>query len=192
MKRLSIAIILVVCLTVIGSGAEHAFGLQGDMVGQGFSYRVLTNSGWGAEMVVNGWFDVEDRTYGAGGEIRFLKRFNTKNKVKIFLGLGGGYWQFENYFTLTWHDSLGYQQHSEHFYEQSGYSIAGLVGVDLILFEIGEKSGITISPEFQFGYYTMPNEIHDEWIHEGEDYKVPEETRMISPGAGIGLKYYFR
>ncbi|MBD3285982.1 hypothetical protein GF359_05775 [candidate division WOR-3 bacterium] len=193
MSKLIRIMILITCVVSVGLGAEHASGVQADMVGQGFSYRLLSNSGWGAEMVVNGWYDMKDSTYGAGGELRLLKRFNTMDRVKLYLGLAGGYWQFENYYTLSWTDTLGYIQESEHFYAQEGYSIVGLVGVDLILFTIGENAGITLSPEFQFGYYTMPNRVDEDWIQEGEaeDYEEPRETMMISPGAGIGFKYFF-
>lgn len=191
MAKLKTVVILIACFAAVGFGAEHALGLQADMVNQGYSYRLLSSGGWGAEMVVKGWFDLEDSTHSIGGEFRLLKRFNTLDRVKIYIGLGGGYWQFEDYYTLEWEDSLGYYQKSEHCYDQSGISVVGLVGVDLILFEIGEKSGITVSPEFQFGYYTMPDRVYDDWIQEGADYDAPEEVEMISPGIGIGLKYFF-
>jgi len=191
MNKLITVLILIICFTSVGIGAEHAFGLQADMVGQGYSYRLLTNSGWGAEVVFNGCYSLIDSTYEYGGEFRLLKRFKPWDRVKIFLGLAGGYWQFENHSTLEWEDSLGYYHQSEHFYAQDGYSVVGLVGVDLILFNIGESAGISVSPEFQFGYYTMPNREDYQSIQEGADFKAPKETRMIFPGAGIGLKYFF-
>jgi hypothetical protein len=191
MVKLNAIVFLTVCLVAVGLGAEQAVGLQADMVNQGFSYRLLSSGGWGAEAVVKGRYDIKDSTYNFGGEFRLIKRFNTLDRVKLYLGFSGGYWQFENNFTLEWSDSLGYYHQSENPYSQSGYSVVGLVGVDLILFTIGEKSGVTVSPEFQFGYYTMPNRIDYESIQEGADFEVPNETRMISPGVGIGIKYFF-
>lgn len=189
MKRMKIAAILIVCLAVGSVAAEHSLGVHAGMVNQGYSYRLLSASGWGAEMILKGWYDLTDSTYSYGGEFRLLKRFNPESRVKIYLGLSGGYWQFEDYYTLEWHDDTGYYHTEQHLYDQTGLSVVGLVGVDLLVFEAGEKSGIYVSPEFQFGYYTFPNREDNVRLEESTDTLKAE--RSISPGAGIGVKYFF-
>lgn len=183
---------LLLYLVAVGWAAEHSVGLRADMVGQGFAYRFLTNSGWGAEIVALGRYDLSDSVYNFGTELRILKRFDTSPRLKIYLGAAGGFWQFQDYYWFSWVDDTGYYHDEQVLYIQNGISGAALVGVDIKLFEFG-SSGLCVAPEFQFGYYSTPNRhsYYYDPLQEGEEPELPKPDRFIMPGAGIGLYYYF-
>jgi len=190
MKKSAIILVLSSLAVFTALDAEQSLGIQADMVGQGIAYRYLLPSGFGAEIVGRGRYDLTEKTYDLGGELRLLKHFDTYDRLRIFLGLGGGGWQFKEKY-WEW---VGYDEDSNYVYEerirtQTGISAVALVGLDLIVFQMGENSGLSIAPEFQFGYYSMPRRIY--YVERGESLDDYEPSRLISPGVGIGLRYFW-
>lgn len=168
--------------------ASQAVGVQADMVGQGFSYRILSRGGFGVEIVARGVMDLAENTSSFGGELRLLKYFNMDKRVRFFAGAAVGAWQIQDNYWHWLDDSTS----EELPYTRQGISSAALFGIDIVCVKIGEHSGLSVAPEVQFGYYSMPGYLYGQrYVVEGEDYSPPEPLRFISPGVGIGLKYFW-
>ncbi|MEA3311374.1 MAG: hypothetical protein U9Q76_04055 [candidate division WOR-3 bacterium] len=189
MYKLRAILFLAVLGLVVSSFAGQAVGMQADMAGQGFSYRLLSRSGLGAEIVGRGWYDMGDSTYTVAGELRLLKFFNPHERFSIYVGLGAGAWRFKERYTVWWEDDDEEYQEEERLRTQTGISTVGLVGLDVTLLKLGESSGISVAPEIQFGYYTMPVRVYN--MERGESLEYYAPRRFISPGVGIGLRYFW-
>lgn len=168
--------------------ASQAVGVQADMVGQGLSYRILTPGGFGAEIVGRGWMDSDDDEYSFGGELRLLKFFNPSSRIHVFTGIAAGAWQKQDFWIVdtNYEDTL---PGDSAWFKQTGFSSVALIGLEIVLARFGERAGISVTPEFQFGYYTMPQYYYP--LDERYPPDQPQPVRMISPGAGIGLRFFF-
>lgn len=184
MNKFLKATLALILLVGAARGVQHGIGMQADMVGQGYAYRLLTPSGWGAEIVGRAHYELKEETFDLGGEARILKFFEIWDRMNIFVGVGAGAWQERDiYYEQIRIDDTTFQR-VEQIWTQGGYSGAALAGVEIVVFELSQTSGFSITPEFQFGYYSRP----------GWDYSIEEEPQprqFISPGVGIGFRYYF-
>jgi hypothetical protein len=182
MTRLKIAIILGFAGLFSAAAASQALGLSADFIEQGLSYRLLTRGGLGAEIVASAGMDSGDSSYHFGAELRLLKYFNMDKRIRFYVGAAAGGWQLKDTYWV-WQDTMEVKQEIT----QQGISTAALFGVDFLVLESGEGTGLSIAPEVQFGYYTLPATYYYYL-----DYPYPlEPERFVSPGLGISLKYSF-
>ncbi|MBD3287098.1 hypothetical protein GF359_10575 [candidate division WOR-3 bacterium] len=166
-NKIATAIIIILSMTSLAN-AEQGFGMQADMIGQGLSWRLLGPRGAGIELVARGNVNPgsEELEYYARGELRLLKFFNPEGKGRIYIGIGTGYFRSHetNYY---------YGPDSTSLDTDWGISSAVILGLDLVLLQLDDGSGITVLPELQIGYYSF-------------DYRTEP---WIGPGAGIGIRY---
>jgi hypothetical protein len=174
----SVLLLLVLSGAAVVDRAEQGFGVQADFVGQGLTYRALSSGGIGGEIIIRGVArrdDYDSLTYSVGGELRFIKLFRFDPTKRLYIGAAGGVWQKkEPYEGDTTRPVL------EAIPTMEGLSLAGVVGFDWIIVEVGEGDGFALVTEVQVGYYNWPPK---EWL--------PEETPrfFVLPGVGIGLRY---
>ncbi len=182
MIRLKIALFVGLAGLFSAAAASQAIGLQADFIEQGLSYRFLTQSGLGAELVAHADMNIADSVYNFGAELRLLKYFNMDKRIRFYVGAAAGGWQKKGTYEYWINDST----YGTRTVIQQGISSAALFGVDFLIAEFGEGTGLSVAPEVQFGYYTMPSYYYY------YDYNYPPEPeRFISPGLGISVKYSF-
>jgi len=165
-------------------GAEQGIGMQADMLGRGFCYRLIASNGLGGEIVGHGWMFIDEDdslSYRTGIELRLLKLFNFRPRIRIHVGAGVGGWQ-QRQFRYVYLGPPSYDTELR-LVTQRGTSIACLCGVDWVILRTAEGRGISIMPELQFGYYTRPDDSYPETI------SASTVSTFISPGAGIGFRY---
>lgn len=191
MKKTALPILAGILVLASTALAGQSIGLQADLMGQGLSYRIMTANGYGAELVARGRMDLVDSTYNFGAELRLLKLFNLDKRLRFYAGAGAGFWQVND----RYYAGIDATDSSDIFelFTQQGFSAAAIFGLDILLFQFSDGSGISIAPEIQFGYYSLPGSYYYPLYGEEKamDYGPPEPSRFISPGAGIGLKYNF-
>jgi hypothetical protein len=165
--------------------SEQGIGMQADLISQGIAYRLLSRNGVGFEIAGRAILYPEqgDFNYNISSELRVLKLFNPGRRIRFYLGGGLGYWNRKEYERQSiWVDEQRYEV--DEWVTQQGISIAVLLGLDIMVFKFDETHGLSVSPEIQFGYYTLPGDLS---YYEGE-WK-PEPERWVLPGAGIGFRY---
>lgn len=183
MRRLKIALLVGLAGLFSSLAASQAIGLSADFVEQGFSYRLLTQSGLGAEIVASATMNTSDSSYHFGAELKLLKYFNMDRRIRFYVGAAAGGWQLRDTYWL-WNDTT----YIDSAITQQGVSAAAIFGVDFLLLEFGEGTGISVAPEIQFGYYTMPATYY---YYDLSYTTEVTPTRFISPGLGIAVKYSF-
>ncbi|TET22876.1 MAG: hypothetical protein E3J71_04655 [Candidatus Stahlbacteria bacterium] len=181
---------MVVSLLLGGFGtpllAEQGIGMQADFLGQGLAYRLLSEKGFGFEIVARGRFDnpqTGSSTYHMAGALRILKIVNPDNRFRIYLGAGVGAWYVKGWFE-DW-DDYEYEDYWDWWSLETkwGLSTAFIVGADWLLFKMGKDRWLSVTPELQAGFYSRPSRSYY-----GRDY-YNEPYFFASPGVGIGLRY---
>lgn len=153
-------------LGLVGTAAaEQGIGLQADMLCQGLSYRAALKNGLAFEVVAHGRaFPVsDDYEYALKGELRIYKIFNPGRRIRFYVGGAAAPWMARDY---------GWDVESD-WRTRWGISAGAILGLDIMVIEMDDGSGITLMPEVQLGYYTWQY-IEDIWI---------------GPGTGIGIRY---
>lgn len=166
--------------------AEQGIGMQADFLGQGLAYRLLSEKGFGFEIVARGRFDnpqTDSSTYHMAGALRILKIVNPDNRFRIYLGAGVGAWYVKGWFE-DW-DDYEYEDYWDWWSLETkwGLSTAFIVGADWLLFKMGKDRWLSVTPEVQAGFYSRPSRSYY-----GRDY-YNEPYSFASPGVGIGLRY---
>lgn len=174
-------LILLLLLSGLASAsrAEQAVGMQADMLGRGITYRILSPSGLGGEVIAHGRIDPADTTtYRTGLELRFLKLINPENKLRVYVGAGAGLWAVKAWYT----DYYDYDYVQE-LHSFQGVSLAFVGGVDWKILDIGESSALAVSLEVQAGFYSRPGDTY------GYPYYHSSPSAYPSPGIGTGIRY---
>jgi hypothetical protein len=177
---------MVVSLLLGGLGtplhAEQGVGMQTDFLGQGLAYRLLSEQGFGFEIVARGRLNnsvTSPSTYRVAGALRILKIVNPDNRFRFYLSAGAGAWLLKGWFE-QWDD---YRYEVWSLETKWGLSTAFIVGVDWLIFKIGENNWLSVTPEVQAGLYSRPGR------HYYGDHYYSEPYTFVSPGVGIGLRY---
>jgi len=166
------AVVLLLCSLTGTAFAGLGIGGQADMMCQGLALRASSGNGLTFEVVAHGRAsDTDTFEYAAMGELRLFKIFNPENRVRFYAGGGAGAWMSRD---KEWHYEYDPVFISYYTLENRwGISAAAIFGLDIVVIEMDDGSGITVMPEVQVGYYTRQY-IEDIWI---------------GPGAGIGFRY---
>lgn len=179
---------MVVSLLLVGLGtplhAEQGIGMQADFLGQGLAYRLLSEKGFGFEIVARGRFDNPQAGFSTchmAGALRILKIVNPDNRFRIYVGAGVGAWYVKGWFEY-WDD---YEYEVWSLETKWGLSTAFIVGADWLIFKMGENNWLSVTPEVQGGFYSRPGSSY--YGFGREYYSSPYS--FASPGVGIGLRY---
>jgi hypothetical protein len=166
--------------------AEQAVGMHADFLSQGLVYRLLSEAGFGFEVMGRAAFSQQNNApgyYNLSGAVKILKIVNPGRRFRVFLGAGVGAWQVQGEFYDPYADYYADYWYSYTLETKWGMSTAFVMGVDWLIFKAGEN-WISVVPELQAGYYSRPGG------YGGYYYEGPYS--FVSPGVGIGLRYVFK